>query len=482
MKTWRKALFLISLSFMFALICIGYAIVTDNLTISGTADVKPPDPEGIYISHVAIHSYNCLSPTGEIIVLPTNLQSSYKVNSQNATITYQITVHNKTDMSYWYLGIEYVPETENNSIVNTTDGIIISTKDSLSSNSENFDNADWVPPQTERTFYATYTFGSNAQGNISTLINFSFGLNVSSLSDGLLKVLNDKVSEFGYNYLANAFDEQYKENGSTVIGNVGNDKEIFDNLFGSSITATINGEELPVTVMIERKDVDGKANTGDSYDGTNAIAGCEYTVYITTDILEESGSGTATVYAVSYTCDANGNWYIIGELYEGKSTIEQYENSDYANDIAFDVDSWKAVKKTYTVISGVSYTVGADQNEGQPFDRCTTIEELMSITGDTEFYNKVNNNSGNLLKPVCKILYSYQNVNGKFVESINEENRYKEGYDQLKAAFDRLKPNCFINNGGFERLENATSLSRAELVYMLEDIQHAYDYYLAVNP
>ena len=140
------------------------------------------------------------------------------------------------------------------------------------------------------------------------------------------------------------------------------------------------------------------------------------------------------------------------------------------------------MKKTYTVISGVSYMVGAGENEGQPFDRCTTITELMSIRGDTEFYNKVNNNSANLLKPVCKIVYSYQHVNGKYVESINEANRYKDGYDQLKAAFDRLKPNCFINNGGFERLENATSLSRAELVYMLEDIQQAYDYYKAVNP
>ena len=51
-----------------------------------------------------------------------------------------------------------------------------------------------------------------------------------------LVLLNDKNSEYGYNYLANAFDKKYSETGSKVIGNVGDDEAIFNNMFGSNLT------------------------------------------------------------------------------------------------------------------------------------------------------------------------------------------------------------------------------------------------------
>ena len=480
MKLWLKSMLSITLSLMCIFTCMGYAQFSNNVMINGSATVQKVEPQGLYISKVEVVSKNNAENLGKQILYPTNLKMSVAVDRANASMTYAITVHNKTDMSYWYLGVEYDGLAESNGKINQANGITILTKDTMSSSSSNFDTSDWIPPGTERTFYATYTFGSAAQGNISTLVNFNFGIHMGSVSDGFLKVLNDKISPYGYQYLIAAFNNQYEENGSTVIGNVGEDEEFFNNLLGSDLMVDFDGEEKPVTILIERKNVDGM-DTGDSYSGNAGLSGCEYTLYLTVDDLSASG-GQATVYAVSYTCGADGVWYQIGELYEGKSTVEVYENSNDPDDVAFDVDSWRAVKKTYTVISGVTYMVGAGVNEGQPFDRCTTITELMSIRGDTEFYNKVNNGSANLLKPVCKIVYSYQHVNGKYVESINSANRYKEGYDQLKAAFDRLKPNCFINNGGFERLENATKFSRAELVCILEDIQEAYDYYMAVNP
>ena len=481
MKSWLKTTFLILLSFMFVFLCIGYAYLTDHLAIIGTVDVKPSEPEGIYISSVLINSYNGLNPTSNDIILPTNLKSSWQVNSKNASITYEITVHNKTNMTYWYLGTTYVSDVENNSLINKSGGIIVTAKDNASSNSTSFDTSDWVPPQTKRTFYVTYTFGSNAQGNVTTMINFSFGLNVSSVSDEFIKVLNDKISEYGYDYLSDAFDAQYKENGSTVIGNIGDDKKLFDTLFGSSITVNVDGQELPVTILVERSNVDGKTGTGDSYAGSGAPTGCEYTVYITFDNLNPPSSNTATVYAVSYTCASDGTWYMIGELYEGTCSVEDYDTSTEAIEGSFNVDSWRAVKKEYTVIDGVTYKVGY-LNEGTEYDKYTTIEELMSKF-DQELYNKVNNNSQNLLKAVCKTLYTYQHNNGRYDEYENSENIANPGYAELKRAFDRLKPYCYIGNGAQEvKLQNANSLSRAELIQMLEAIQMTYDYYLAVNP
>ena len=480
MKNWYKILFSIALSFISVFLCVGFAAISDNLKISGTADFIQPKPPGIYISNVEVYSYNGLEPLSELIVLPTNLQSSCQVNSQNARVTYKITVHNQSDMTYWYLGTQYVAEVENNGVINRTGGIVISTKDSAANSSDNFNTSDWVPPQAERTFYATYTFGANAQGTMATLVNFNFGLNMVSVSDEFLKVLNDVTSEYGYYYLADAFDKQYKENGNTVIGNVGADEDVFNNLFGSSLTLNIDGNELPVTILIERIDVDGNKNTGDSYDANSAPVGCEYTVYITVDNLNSGSGSTATVYAVSYTCSADGSWYMIGELYEGTCSIEDYDHTTDKFEGAFDVDSWRATPKEYTVIDGVTYKVGY-LYEGTEYDKYNTIEQLMSKF-DQELYNKVNNNSQTLLKAVCTTLYTYRHNNGRYDEYENAANIANPGYAELKAAFDRLKPYCYIGNGAQEvKIQNANSLSRAELIQMLEAIQKTYDYYLTVN-
>ena len=96
--------------------------------------------------------------------------------------------------------------------------------------------------------------------------------------------------------------------------------------------------------------------------------------------------------------------------------------------------------------------------------------------------NAVNNNSSKLLLPVCNILYSYVHSNGKWIESMNSTNMFKDGYDSLFEAFGKIKPYCYIGNGAQEvKIQNANSLTRAELIQLLQEVQHAYDYYLSVN-
>lgn len=480
MKAWVKYTVCISLSLMCLLACIGYAVLSQNLMVSGDFQLEGSEPEGIYISDVKIYSMSGISSVSESIIYPTSLQSTFNITSQNASITYEITVCNTTDMTYWYLGQDIVRESGSNSLINTTNGISITTKDGSASNSTIFDTADWVPPQTERVFYATYVFGSRAQGSITTLVNFSFGLHMRSVSDAFLRVLNDKSSAFGYYYLADAFNKNYANNGSTVVGNIGPDEEIFNNLFGSSLTINVDGEDLPVTIIVERKNVDGKSGTGDAYTGNGSPSGCEYTVYVTVDDLSTNGS-KATVYAVSYSCGADGTWYMLGELYEGTCTVEDYENSTNPKDDAFDVSSWIAKQKEYTVIDNVTYKVGYTQ-QGTEYDRYNTIELLMSKF-DQEFYNKVNNNSSKFLQTICKTVYSYKQSGGGYIEGENSANVANPGYADLKRAFDRIKPYCLIANGAQEvkLTDSARNLSRAEIIRMLEDLKATYDYYLAVN-
>ena len=478
MKKLLKLFSWILLSFMILGIMIGYAAVADTLVVSGHVEYKEKPYEGIYISNVAVVSQSGATSTDFEYVKPTSLKTTVNATSRNATVTYEITVHNNTDITYWYLGVESFKTYGSNSLLGTSNGVFVATKDGSAQNSAAFDSSDWVPPQTTRVFYATYTYGSAAQGEVSLWLNFSFGLHMDAVHDGFAEVLNDKISPYGYNYLSALFDEAYEEDGRTVLGNVGEHKDEFANIFGSNPTINIDGEEKPVTIMIERRNVDGNASSGDAY-STGTLSGCEYTMYITVDALN-SPTRQATVYAVSYTCGADGVWYQIGELYEGEANIVDYDKTDSTYDGAFDVSNWKATQSDYVVTDKISYKVGYEQ--GTEYDKLNTIDQLMS-TKDQEFYNKVNNNSQDLLKPVCLILYSYRHNNGQYIESVNTDNIDKSGYVALKSAFDKIKPYCLIANGAQEvKVQNASSLTRAELIYLLEEIQTAYDYYLAVNP
>ena len=472
-----------SLSWLFlipavAFIGIGYAALSDSFIIAGNVSVTAKPFVGIYISNVEVVSSSNIHSDSEF-VKPTNLNSSFTVNSTSSTITYEITVHNNSDITYWYNGIEYVTELGSNSLIGVSNGISITTTDHQNASLGQFDIEDWVPPSTRRTFYATYRFGSRATGNILTYINFKFALRMDSVQDEFLAVLNDRVSDQGYHYLVNEFEKKYKETGSTTLANIGDEKDIFDRIFGENLTVTIDGEEKPVTIMVDRKNVDKNTNSGDNYSTAGGPQGCEYTVYITVDDLSNPGK-TATVYAVSYTMGPDGVFYQIGELYEGICTTEDYVTGNSTYEGSFDLENWDAVPKEYQVTDKISYKVGYEQ--GTTYDKFDSIEELMGES-DNEFFNKVNNGSQDLLKPVCNIIYSYRHNNGQWVESDNVANKDKQGYDDLKKYFDRIKPYCYIGNGAQEvKIQNANSLSRAELIPMLENIQHAYDYYREVNP
>lgn len=457
---------------------IGYASLSDSFLIDGNVSVKPKPYVGIYISDVEVVSGSNLINNSTEYIRPTNLNNDLIVNSYDSYITYAITVHNNSDVTYWYIGLDFVDELGSNELIGSSNGITITTRDHQESNSDYFNNEDWVPAQTRRTFYATYRFGSEATGNILTYINFKFGLHMDSVQDEFLRVLNDKVSENGYYYLESEFDKKYKESGSTTIANIGSEKTIFDKLFGENLTVNVDGEEKPVTIMVSRRDVDGNTSTGDSYDGNTAPSGCEYTVYITVGDLSNPGE-SVTVYAVSYTCRSDGTFYQIGELYEGTCTVQDYITSNETYEGSFDLMNWDATAKEYNVTDKITYKVGYEQ--GTTYDKFDTIEELMG-ENDNEFYNKINNNSQDLLKPVCNIIYSYRHNNGQWIEFDNEANKNNPGFDDLKRAFDRIKPYCYIGNGAQEvKIQNANSLSRAELIPMLENIQQAYDYYLEVN-
>ncbi|MBR3864299.1 MAG: hypothetical protein IKJ19_04180 [Clostridia bacterium] len=429
---------------------------------TGLNDFYYGPPETIYISKVEIVSNSSnITNLVQTPSLPTKLIVSAKIGASNSSITYKITVHNNTDITYWYLGIRPEPAIPSNSLLGISGGISITTKDKLQDSGYTFDTKDWVPPRTERDFYATYIFGNLAIGDITTMVDFRFGVQMDSVYDGFLKILNDKISNSGYNYLAQVFNDKYAQTGSDVIANVGEEKEIFNNLFGGDLYVDVNGVKTPVTVMVQRKDVDGTAN-GDSYSGSGAPSGCEYSLYIS--IPSQNEGDKATVYAVSYTCkntgEDAGTWYQIGQLYEGTANVSDYGGVE---DGAFDANSWKASPKEYNLGNGLVYKVGYQQ--GNHFEIMKSLSELMSAR-DSEFGNKINGNQ--LFKNVYNIVKA--NPNSQDPAIVN-----------LRNAWNDIEPYFVIYNNGGTIWYDSNKWTRSEILPYIVHLADAYDYYLQVH-
>ena len=454
---------------------VGYAAISGSLNITGTASYREQPYVGLYISNVTVVSASKVTVTENKIAKPTNLTSAFQVSSSGATVTLAIEVTNNSDMTYWYQSCEGMDGVESNDLLNKYGGITISTADHQGEE-DSFNQDDWVPPaegdvSTVRTFYATYSFGANATGEVTLMINFKFGKRLDAVQDGFENILNNEST---YEYLVAAFNEEYKNNmGSTVLGNIGEDAEIFDNLFGPDLTVNVNGEEKPVTIMIARENVD-KRDSGDAYpDG--GPQGCEYTIYVTVDDLDNGKE--ATVYAVTYTCGSDGKWYQIGELYEGTSSVGTYKG----NEGAFEIERWKANQKSYEVMNGLSYQVA--NPSAQPEYQCSTIEQIMTAPMN-DFKNMWNNDDvKKQMQAICKTVYNYTGQNKYSGREENENNKNKPGYAALKAAFDQFEPYLQINNQASDvrLLDDLTDVYRSELISKAEKLFEAYEYFLEVN-
>lgn len=454
---WLSVLLLLLSLFL----TVGYAALTDNPMISGDATVEARPFVGVYIFEVAVYSRSNGVTDSFAFYKPTAFTQTVSTTRVGVSITYKITFHNNSDVTYWYIGRDFMSEVDSNSLIGQTNGITITTKDHPEDTYETFNEGDWIPPHTYRDVYVTYTYGSNATGGKTTLVNFLFGLHMDSIHDKFLVALNDSTPGGGYDIISEAFDEQYRETGSRVISNVGEEKEMFDRLFGENLTITVDDQEVPVTVMVRRENVDAR-DTGDDYIGGS---GCEYSVYITVDPLD-SPTGEALVYVVSYSNGGVGgsgdSWYQLGQLYEGTAKRVDYDSTEPGVQGAFDPYSWVATPNRYEAADDISYLVG--QEQGDQYDKLKTLEQILS-TGDQDIFNDIDNSR------IFKKVYDIIN---------NSANTSKPGYSDLRAAFYAASPFYNIYNNGQEIKVKRTS-TRAEIIPYLEAIQKALDYYNEVN-
>ena len=450
----KKAMIALFLVFSFAFVLIGYAALAGELSVGGSVSAVAP-PRGIFIIGVEVVASQGVTDVESGYTSPTNLRSVVSATG-GGSITYKITVENNSDVTYWYREAAYLPDLAdtNNALLGSGDGVTITVKDKLADEGTTFDNEDWVHAHSTRDFYAVYSFGSAATGNVTTLVNFSFGGKIASYADEVLAILNDPEK---YETISGAFDAAYSEYGTTVLSNVGADVALFNTLFGSDMTL----DDKPVRVVIQRSNVDGKT-TGDSYAG-GSPSGCEYTIYVTTEDL----SGNPTVFAVSYTKNANGEWTQIGELYEGTTPLGTYIDSTGESYYSLDIDNWAAVPKTYTVFTynGQSVTYKVNQKYGNSYQQQYKLKDLMSMK-DQELYNQLNNHQ--ILKDAYRILF-VQHVGSTAPEIL-----------LLRAAYDDTLRFYEMRNSGQE-FSLSNTATRAELLSSVEALAKAMEYYEQVH-
>ena len=420
------------------------AETTMNKTIFEFKEFK-----GVYIKSAEVVSTSQVKVISSGYATPAFQEVSADASASGGSVTYKVTIHNNTDINYWFVGDAYSADYGQNALIGTSQGISILYKDHQSDSTSTFDENDRIPPQTEREIYITYTFGSNAQSACLTKIELLFDIRMDAVQDEFLGVLNDTTGTGAYDSLAEVFNEVYRESGETSISTESH-PEVFASLFGD-LSVNIDGEEKTAKVVIRRENLDNDTTSGDSY-SNNGPNGCEYTLYITVDSL--TPGGTATVYAISYSEGASemgDGWYQVGELYEGTAPVKSDGSIDYEN--------WKATYKEYEIADGITYTVGAPN--GDQYDIMNTMEQLISAV-DQNIFNDIDNSQ--IFKKVYDIIQKHPGSIDPAVLGL------KQAFEDAAIFYKNL-------NNGQEFKVVRDKYTRAEIIYALSNIQAALDYY-----
>ncbi|MBE6635434.1 MAG: hypothetical protein E7617_04465 [Ruminococcaceae bacterium] len=386
MKLWIKATAFAVFVLMFSFMCIGYAALTDTLSIRGSAKIEIPS--GLFITNIEVDGTSNVDKNEyEFLDYTTTVKSKISRSGSNAgSVTYRITVLNNTDLVYSYRKIYFqanLSEYNGNAQVQTTNN---SRKIGVVCGLANLSDANKkVAPGETLEFVVTYTVGRNlsAQTDWSTLINFQFGINVDGEKEALEvieeKFINILNTPSTYLQLIDGLDNKYdgrQEWTSNYIGNVTGstsaDSMIVNTLFAGQLQITVGTDKKDATVLIKHENLDGNTKTGDDYVARNENNvgspfygyGCEMTFYMTIDPLTAAGQ-YVPVYAVVFTCDRdeNGNivsdWYRVGDTYSGEANVVTYDGGNGTG--SFVTDNWRSYNETYTVVEGYSYNIDGEE-------------------------------------------------------------------------------------------------------------------------
>ena len=469
MKTWQKSLVCIALSLLSLLACVGYAKVTENFAINGTATAEVP--EGIYITDITeVGSIGIDKNEYDFIPTTTNIMNtvSRSAGDNAGVIEYEVTVYNNTSITYCYRDIYFQTEIfdyNGNDYISHFEGDnnvfieCVFADDSIESKK--------LDPKEKMVFTVYYTVGKDIDADIdlNMLVNIRFGIYVAGeweavdlIEARFLEILNTQST---YNRLIDVLDDKF--NGwdtwtANYVGNVAgataeafsNDSLTVNSLFQNRLQMTIDGELREATVIIKHENVDWDYGTGDSYVAYNSEglsvsdSGCEMVLYLTIDTLDEPWA-YVPVYAMVFTCDISwqtgervSDWYRIGSTYIGKAEVSDYDGT-VGGTGSFRTTTWVSDVMEYEVIAGYSFEIqNYNTTDTYYLDRFSyEVDGYYNLHYTLETYNK------EALSVLEQLIADAKRI-------IDNPSYAGEGIDGVRAKYEKYYWLYAWNNGKVE--------------------------------
>ena len=359
-----KVIFGIVFTFLFAFTGIGYAQLTDNMNLNGAITFL--ELKTIYIVTARVVETSDGSTVNALTHSGANLTSDITLSPSdpNAYITIEIVVKNNSGFEAGFNDIIYSlgAAYNNENIVFTSDPYSVNTPYGIHHMDKKLGGDEL------RTFRVNIEYKNNTvatNNELKSTVKFEF---IPWAISGALAVFE--------NLLNNEFDrldqglgtENYYTNSfvSNVNGASNADKQFINTAFEGNMSTFIpnkDGElvETQMKIFIKRANLDGNFTTGDEN-------GDEYILFMTADPLT-TRNGTAIVYAYAFTRFSQNEEYImIGEMFEGKATITNYQGREGTG--SFITDKWYSAKEYYGVAAGT----GRENNE----EKCGNLGDIVA--------------------------------------------------------------------------------------------------------
>lgn len=356
MNRIAKTLLVAALLLSCSLTMLGYAGFTSYMEVSGQATSAPP--KMMHVTAVTAGSEGTLESAAYAGTLVATDITLAKITGNTYRAKYVVDFWNNTDETYYYLAMVHGTFTDESGTKTAYSNPNVELTPDIAL-------GDALAPGERRSVTVTATFAKGSDTSDKTLfsiIDYKFTTEkpenndeaaVSGVQARFPEILNDQET---MQQLVGALDANttHPDYVGNVVGFLGlnNDIETVENLFGVALELNVDGENKPVTVVIQRANVDGNEKTGETYTykqqtwtGQKEVTakGCEMTMFMTAANLDSASGGSyVEVFAIVFSKDEGSTeWHQKGEMYRGSARVVGYLfGSTLAHD-SFDPSTWR---------------------------------------------------------------------------------------------------------------------------------------------
>jgi len=220
--------------------------------------------------------------------------------------------------------------------------------------------------------YATWRYAKEPADSVDNTVDVNvWDADYPALRNALIKfleILNNVTDPNDYKTLCDIFGtgasaSSWGTDGS-YTGNVTGSPQAknVETLFDNELNMKVYDQDIKVSVLLKRENLDGNENTGvrylhkDSWWGSDDYrSGADMVMYYTADNLKTAGKTDTKVFASVFSVKANGNsetpaegykWQLLA-TYEGTATTTNWNGTNGTG--SFDTRTWRSLAKdSYT--------------------------------------------------------------------------------------------------------------------------------------